>query len=103
MEGETEKVIAYINARAAEEVQKGKRAGIIATDDTAARYPQGLVMSLGARCHEEEISMHLFEVLRKFDATDVSCIYSESFEEADMGSAIMNRLLKAAGHQVVRL
>ena len=103
VEGETEKVIAYINDRAAEEVQKGKRAGIIATDETAARYPQGLVMSLGARCHEEEISMHLFEVLRKFDATDVSCIYSESFEEADMGSAIMNRLLKAAGHQVVRL
>ena len=58
--------------------------------------------SLGARSHEEEISMHLFEVLRSFDETDVNCIYSESFEDAAIGQAIMNRLLKAAGHQIIQ-
>ena len=47
--------------------------------------------------------MHLFEVLRKFDDTDVNCIFSESFEDAAIGAAIMNRLLKAAGHKVVRV
>lgn len=103
VEGETEKVVSYINVQTAEAGKQGQKTGIIATDETAALYPEGLIMSLGARCHEEEISMHLFEVLRKFDATDVSCIYSESFEDADMGSAIMNRLLKAAGHHVVRV
>ena len=44
-----------------------------------------------------------FEVLRDFDETDVDCIYSESFEEASIGPAIMNRLLKAAGHKVIHV
>jgi len=103
VEGETEQVIAYINERVWEAEKQGKKVGIIATDETLYRYPRGLVMSLGARCHEEEISRHLFEVLRKFDDTDVSCIYSESFANADMGIAIMNRLLKAAGHKVTEV
>ena len=37
------------------------------------------------------------------DESDAEVIYSESFEEGAMGSAIMNRLLKAAGYQVVRV
>jgi len=103
VEGETEAVIAMVNRLTREAQSQGKRVGIIATDETIGRYPQGLVRSLGARQHEEEISMHLFQVLRSFDETDVDCIYSESFEEARIGQAIMNRLLKAAGHRVVRV
>ena len=60
-------------------------------------------MNLGARKHEEEIAQHLFEVLRDFDETDVDCIYSEAFDEASIGPAIMNRLLKAAGHKVIQV
>lgn len=101
VEGQTEKVVSYINGKAAEIRAQGGKVGIIATDETAVRYPNGLVMSLGERKHEEEISMHLFEVLRKFDDTDVTCIYSESFADARIGPAIMNRLLKAAGHKVI--
>jgi L-threonylcarbamoyladenylate synthase len=103
VEGETEAVIGEINRLTEEAMNHGKQVGIIATDETASRYPMGLVMSLGARSHEEEISMHLFEVLRKFDDTEVTCIFSESFEQADIGPAIMNRLLKAAGHKVIRV
>ena len=103
VEGETERVISFINEKAASYEAQGKRVGIIATDETQGRYPKGLVMSLGAREHEEEISMHLFEVLRSFDETDVTCIYSEAFDDAKIGPAIMNRLLKAAGHKVVEV
>ena len=103
VEGQTEQVIAAINRMTEEKEAEGKRVGIIATDETASRYPKGLVFSLGARRHEEEIAMHLFEVLRDFDETDVDCIYSESFEEASIGPAIMNRLLKAAGHKVIHV
>ena len=102
VEGETKAVTAQINAFAEEARRQGKRVGIIATDETADCYPEGVVMSLGARKNEEEIAMHLFAVLRRFDDTDVDCIYSESFEEAKIGPAIMNRLLKAAGHKVIR-
>jgi len=102
VEGETKAVTAQINAFAEEARRQGKRVGIIATDETADCYPEGVVMSLGARKNEEEIAMHLFAVLRRFDDTDVDCIYSESFEDAKIGPAIMNRLLKAAGHKVIR-
>ena len=103
VEGSTEAVIAAINQLAEEAETEGKRVGIIATDETKDRYPKGLVLSLGARKHEEEIAQHLFEVLRDFDETDVDCIYSEAFDEASIGPAIMNRLLKAAGHKVIRV
>lgn len=103
VEGETEAVTAQVNRLTAEAERKGKRVGIIATDETADRYERGLVKSLGARQHEEEISRHLFEVLRSFDETEVDCIYSESFENAAIGQALMNRLLKAAGHRVIRV
>ena len=38
-----------------------------------------------------------------FDDEDVEVIYSEAFDEGRLGGAIMNRLLKAAGHQVIDL
>ena len=103
VEGSTEAVITAINQLAEEAEAEGKRVGIIATDETKERYPKGLVLSLGARKHEEEIAQHLFEVLRDFDETDVDCIYSEAFDEASIGPAIMNRLLKAAGHKVIQV
>ena len=39
----------------------------------------------------------------QFDDDTVDFIYSESFDTAGIGSAIMNRLLKAAGHHVEKL
>lgn len=103
VEGETKDVIETVNRLSAEAAAEGKRVGIMATDETAGCYSMGLVRSLGARSCEEEISMHLFEVLRSFDETDVDCIYSESFGDAAIGQAIMNRLLKAAGHRVIEV
>ncbi len=103
VEGETEAVIAAVNRLTEEAEAERKKVGIIATDETIGRYEKGLVRSLGVRSHEDEISMHLFEVLRSFDETDVDCIYSESFEDAAIGQAIMNRLLKAAGHRVIKV
>ena len=46
---------------------------------------------------------HLFGILRDFDTLQVDRIYSESFETPQMGQAIMNRLMKAAGHQVMEV
>ena len=103
VEGETERVIAEVNRLTSQAELTGKQVGIIATDETAKRYEKGLVRSLGARSCEEEISRHLFEVLRSFDETDVDYIYSESFETAAIGQAIMNRLLKAAGYRVIEV
>jgi L-threonylcarbamoyladenylate synthase len=40
-------------------------------------------------------------VLRSFNDYDVDIILSESFPHEGVGQAVMNRLMKAAGHQVI--
>ena len=63
-------------------------------------YEADVVKVIGDRSNNLSIASHLYDVLRFFDSTGVDVIYSESFEETDLGQAIMNRLLKAAGHQI---
>lgn len=101
VEGPEEHVIEKINSLACEILQSGSQVGIIATDETLDRYPQGIVKSIGTRGEEETIAHNLYEVLREFDQLDVAAIYSEAFHTPKMGQAIMNRLLKAAGHTVI--
>ncbi len=102
VEGPAEKVTAMIRQLTAESLQEGKRAGIICTEETKAAYKEGIVLSVGTRADEETIARHLYAVLRQFDEIGVDVIYSESFQTPHMGMAIMNRLLKAAGHTVIR-
>ena len=103
VEGETDAVVQMINRRCAELTAQKKRVGIIATEETKDRYKQGTVISIGARDDEEAIARHLYGILRQFDELGVDAIFSESFTAAGMGQAIMNRLLKAAGHQVLEV
>lgn len=101
VEGAREAVIEKINALVKEKEAQGMIAGIIGTEETFLRYPAGIVKSIGTRNDELSISSHLYSILREFDESDAQVIYSESFEEGAMGSAIMNRLLKAAGHKII--
>lgn len=101
VEGESTQVISRINELAGELREKGARVGIIGTDETAAFYQADVVKSIGTRKEEESIALHLFGILREFDEADVDYIFSESFRTPQMGQAIMNRLLKAAGHRMI--
>ena len=56
---------------------------------------------IGTRNDEESIARHLIAVLREFDDCGVNYIYSESFDTPQMGQAIMNRLMKAAGQKKI--
>ena len=101
VEGACAAVVAKINELAKENESKGIRTGIIGTEETISSYPMGLVKSMGTRSDELSISSHLYGILREFDESDADVIYSESFEEGAFGNAIMNRLLKAAGHKII--
>lgn len=103
VEGQAEKVISKIRELTLGQMAEGKKVGIIATDETAASYGCGIVRSIGTRSEEITISMHLYGILRDFDDMDVDVIYSEAFDTPKMGQAIMNRLIKAAGHQVIKV
>ena len=79
----------------------GKKTGVIATDETFARYTADSVKSVGSREDEEAIAHSLYRILREFDDEEVEVMYTESFSSYGMGQAIMNRLLKAAGHRII--
>lgn len=101
--GQAAEVTAYINVRAASDRAQGHKVGVIGTDESLPEYQADLVCSLGSRRDEESIARHLYGILRRFDDEQVTRIYSESFDTMGLGQAIMNRLLKAAGHRVVAL
>ena len=103
VEGTQEAVVAEINRRICEQAAKGEKTGVIATEETKDLYKGGFVKSIGRRSDEEAIARHLYSVLREFDESEVTQIYSEAFDTPNMGQAIMNRLVKAAGHQIIRL
>lgn len=97
VEGPVEQVISYINGKCS----GSPKTGIICTEETRERYTSGNVKCIGSRKDELSIASHLFAILREFDEDHVERIYSESFDTPELGQAIMNRLLKAAGHQKI--
>ena len=101
VEGETDAVVEAVNGFAAAADERGEQVGIIAAEETVSRYPKGIVKCIGSREEEETIAHNLYEGLREFDQCQVSEIYSEAFYTPKMGQAIMNRLLKAAGHKII--
>ena len=103
MEGPSQDVIAYMNEAAAADRASGEKTGIIGTSHFLASYCADVVKCVGNREEEETIARNLFTVLREFDDDGVTRIYSESFDSQGLGQAIMNRLLKAAGHKVIKL
>ncbi len=103
VEGEKEKVIAEINALAEEKERGGYRVGVLATDETLGFYHAGRRLSLGSRKTPETIAANLYDRLRQCDAQGFDYIFSESFFEENLGDALMNRMLKAAGYHLITL
>jgi len=103
VEGDEDAVIAKINSITKEKISEGYKIGIMSTDESFHRYKQGDVRSVGTRSDESTVAKHLYEVLREFDELEVDYIYSEGFSRENVGQAVMNRLIKAAGHTIIKV
>ncbi len=101
--GPEQQVVDYINAQLDQWRDKNKKTGVIATDATIGAYRADVCKNAGSRLDESAMARRLYRILREFDDENVEIIYSESFEGAGVGQAVMNRLLKAAGHRVTEL
>lgn len=99
--GKSQEVTAYINNRIKERASEGRKVGVIATDETIGFYEACLKKSVGKRTDEAAVARRLYGILREFDEEGAEDIYSEAFDYDGMGHAIMNRLLKAAGHHII--
>lgn len=103
VEGSPEAVVSYINEQTRMHKERGERTGIIGTSEMADRYEADSVKIAGSRKDEAAIARQLYTFLREFDDEDIAYMYAESFAGAGMRQAIMNRLLKAAGHKMIKV
>ena len=103
VEGAEDAVIAEINRRTYQAKEAGRKVAVVATEETKDRYEADVVLCMGKRDDEDSIARHMYKILRECDELEVQEIYSESFQTPRIGQAIMNRLLKAAGHQVIHV
>lgn len=103
VDGAQDAVIHKINELTVAKRAEGKKVAVIATDETKDRYDAQVILSMGKRADEDAIAQHLYKILRECDELDVGEIYSECFQTPRIGQAIMNRLLKAAGHTVIHV
>nr|WP_228485564.1 L-threonylcarbamoyladenylate synthase [Anoxybacillus caldiproteolyticus] len=84
-----------------EQRANGKTVGVLTTEERQYMYEADVVLACGSRSDLHTVASHLYDTLRQFDETDVDIIYSEVFPTNGIGAAVMNRLKKAAGHQVI--
>lgn len=91
----------FLQKKADEWRGKSKRVGILTTTENESFYQANVVLACGSRNDLSTVATHLYEVLRSFNEHDVDIILSESFPEEGVGQAVMNRLMKAAGHQII--
>lgn len=102
VEGEQEQVVEKINRLTAEKMKEGFVVGVMATEETQKQYNAEHVKAIGSRMNEASVAHNLYAALREFDQLGVQYIYSESFSTDNIGQAVMNRLIKAAGHTIIK-
>ena len=78
------------------------KVGVLTTDERVSLYDYGVVLSIGS-AKESTLGHSMYASLREFDHLGVAHIFAETFFGNDQEDALMNRLMKAAGGQVVDL
>ena len=99
----SDKVISLINQLTSEKEAEGYKVAVIASEDNAPLYTCNHILIAGDSSKGETVAAKLYAILRKCDSLEVEYIYSEAFNKGELGSAIMNRLLKAAGQRVIQV
>jgi len=110
-EGEIKSVCKAVKDAAGQKLKAGCKVGILTSEELSDGYralseeygTKLTLINIGSRENEEVVAAHLFDALRSFDREEAEFIYAESFDSANIGQAIMNRLMKAAGYHIVSL
>lgn len=103
IKGKNEKTIEIINEIVENYIEKGNDIAILTTNENLNKFNNGKVISLGSENDLKEIAKNLFEALRKCDDLGVQYVLCQGFEENGVGLAIMNRLNKAAGYDILEV
>ncbi|WP_338471049.1 L-threonylcarbamoyladenylate synthase [Niallia sp. XMNu-256] len=98
VDGTKEQIQALIEERQ----QEGLKVGVLTTEENQHFYKADDLYVCGRRSQLETVASSIYAALRSFDRAQVDIIYSEIFPNTGVGNAIMNRLLKAAGHKMIK-
>ena len=84
----------------------GLHVGVLCDDTVKKRLEESLwrghtaeILSWGSG--KPDLAEHLYELLRDFDRVSPECIIGMGVDEKGLGLAVMNRLRKAAGYQIL--
>jgi L-threonylcarbamoyladenylate synthase len=77
---------------------KKKKCAIMCTRENISLYSGKNVIDLGAG--NTEGARNLFACLRKIDEMGLEEVFFHAVESEEMGLALMNRMIRAAGHNV---
>lgn len=102
VEGSIPAMIARIKELAALYKQKGAKVGVLATDETQTVYQADAVETLGSRFNLDMVAKNLFSRLRELDAKRLDVIIAEGLSTEGLGLAVMNRLRKASGYNIIK-
>ena len=100
-EGEATKYLVEVAGKALEE---GLKVGVLCDEATTKKIPvcsKLFLANWGA--DKESLANELFYLLRDFDRTKPDVILAQGVSEEGIGLAIMNRMRKAAGYQIITL
>ena len=104
--GPRERVVSRMSLETQKAHRNLKKVGILCTLESAPQLHNqqpDLLFVMGSQSRSEEVATHLFSGLRLCDEQGIDVILAEGIEEGGLGSAIMNRLEKAAGQKIIRL
>ena len=99
--GETEAVAVTIREMLRRDAEQGLKTGVIVSGEEASLYDADSVKITGDRADMAAVARNLFRILREFDDEQVERMYVQAFPQEGIGQAVMNRMLKAAGHKII--
>jgi len=81
----------------------GRKVGAIVSAETAETLPANVATVIyGSRERTDEFAANLYTALRSYDEHPVDIIFAEGIAEDGLGLAVMNRLRKASGYQIIK-
>lgn len=88
-----------------ERVKGGERVGVLVADADLPvfRESDALVHSLGDATQPAQVAANLFASLRALEEAHVQVIICRNFSDRDLGLAIRDRLMRAAGGRIIQV
>lgn len=99
--GAPEAVRDQIKLEVARDTSLGRHVAVLGFEDSGNDYNGATFLSLGNRNTPEEAARRIFALLRECDRLQVDRVYGESPTAHGLGLAVLNRLWKAAGGEVI--